>query len=79
MTAIDLTRDQCAALAGYLRNCVPNGYVPDSFDMIELLVLAHRALQAAAVAEDDLPVVRIPTKEELAQYARSSSPEGGVT
>lgn len=77
MTAIDLTRDQCAALAGYLRNCVPRGYVPDSFEMIELLVLAHRALQAAAIAEDDLPVVRIPTKEELEQLCPRQLPEGG--
>lgn len=77
MTAIDLTRDQCAALAGYLRNCVPSGYVPDSFEMIELLVLAHRALQAAAIAEDGLPVVRIPTKEELEQLCPRQLPEGG--
>lgn len=76
MTAIDLTRDQCAALADYLKERVEQCH--QGYDLIELLVLAQRALRNATKAKDGPPVVRIPTKEELAQYARSSSPEGGT-
>lgn len=52
MTAIDLTRDQCAALADYLRQLVNRG-MADGYDDIELLVLAQRALRNAAKAVGD--------------------------
>ncbi len=45
MTAIDLTRDQCAALADYLKERVELCH--QGYDLIELLVLARRALAAA--------------------------------
>lgn len=46
MTAIDLTRDQCAALADYLKERVELCH--QGYDLIELLVLAQRALRNAA-------------------------------
>lgn len=46
MTAIDLTRDQCAALANFLRRTVDRG-MDSGYDEIELLVLAQRALRNA--------------------------------
>ena len=52
MTAIDLTRDQCTALADYLRQLVNRG-MADGYDDIELLVLAQRALRNAAKAVGD--------------------------
>ena len=42
MTAIDLTHDQCAALANFLRRTVDRG-MDSGYDEIELLVLAQRA------------------------------------
>nr|DAJ73144.1 MAG TPA: hypothetical protein [Caudoviricetes sp.] len=52
MTAIDLTRDQCAALANFLRRTVDRG-TDSGYDEIELLVLAQRALRNAAKAVGD--------------------------
>ena len=49
MTAIDLTHDQCAALANFLRRTVDRG-MDSGYDEIELLVLAQRALRNAAKA-----------------------------
>ena len=76
MTAIDLTRDQCAALAGYLRHCVPNGCVPGSFDIIELLVLAQRALRNASKGIVDIGLKGAPGAEGC-NKPKSSTPEGG--
>lgn len=69
MTAIDLTRDQCAALANFLRRTVDRG-MDSGYDEIELLVLAQRALRNA-----DKPTVRVP----LCDVPKSSTPEGGGT
>ncbi len=76
MTEIDLTRDQCAALANYLRRTVDRG-VDSGYDEIELMVLAQRALRTAAKVTDEHPVVRIPTKEELEQLCPRQLSEGG--
>lgn len=47
MTRIDLNKAQCADLAIYLRGVLNNGMGAGSFDKIEMLVLARRALAAA--------------------------------
>lgn len=57
MTRVDLTRAQCAELANYLRGILNNGMGAGSFDKIEMLVLARRALAAA----EELPEVSVPT------------------
>ena len=67
MTEIDLTRDQCAALADFLRRTVDRG-MDSGYDEIELLVLAQRALRNAAK-----PTVRVP----LCDVPKSGTPEGG--
>lgn len=67
MTEIDLTRDQCAALADYLKKRVEVCH--QGYDLIELLVLAQRALRNAAK-----PTVRVP----LCDVPKSSTPEGGT-
>ena len=67
MTAIDLTHDQCAALANFLRRTVDRG-MDSGYDEIELLVLAQRALRSAAK-----PTVRVP----LCDVPKSGTPEGG--
>lgn len=69
MTAIDLTCDQCAALANFLRRTVDRG-MDSGYDEIELLVLAQRALRSAAK-----PTVRVP----LCDVPKSGTPEGGGT
>lgn len=69
MTAIDLTHDQCAALANFLRRTVDRG-MDSGYDEIELLVLAQRALRNAAK-----PTVRVP----LCDAPKSGAPEGGGT
>lgn len=56
MTRVDLTRAQCAELANYLRGILNNGMGAGSFDKIEVLVLARRALAAA----EELPEVSVP-------------------
>lgn len=58
MTRVDLTKAQCAELANYLRGVLNNGMGAGSFDKIEMLVLARRALAAA----EELPrtVARAP-------------------
>ena len=68
MTAIDLTRDQCAALADYLKERVELCH--QGYDLIELLVLAQRALRDAAK-----PAVHVP----LCDVLKSGTPEGGGT
>lgn len=47
VTRVDLTKAQCADLANYLRGVLNNGMGAGSFDKIEMLVLARRALAAA--------------------------------
>lgn len=64
-----MTRDQCAALADYLKErmeqCLHQGY-----DLIELLVLVQRALRNAAK-----PTVCVP----LCDVPKSGTPGGGGT
>lgn len=47
MTRVDLTRAQCVELANCLRGILNNGMGAGSFDKIEMLVLARRALMTA--------------------------------
>lgn len=68
MTAIDLTRDQCAALADYLKKRVEVCH--QGYDLIELLVLAQRALRNASRPIGPALVCVVP---------KSSTPEGGGT
>ena len=76
MTAIDLTRAQCAALANFLRRTVDRG-MDSGYDEIELLVLAQRALRNAAKAVGgslkELPNVI------ACDVPKSGTPEGGGT
>lgn len=67
MTAIDLTRDQCAALANFLRRTVDRG-MDSGYDEIELLVLAQRALRNASKPIGPALVCDEP---------KSGTPEGG--
>lgn len=83
MTAIDLTRDQCAALANFLRRTVDRG-MDSGYDEIELLVLAQRALRNAAKAVGDslreLPNVTSPGWPNCwpeMDVPKSGTPEGG--
>ncbi len=71
MTAIDLTREQCAALADYLRQLVNRG-MADGYDDIELLVLAQRALRNAAKTVGDSP-------KELPNVIACDVPKSGTT
>lgn len=68
MTAIDLTRDQCAALANFLRRTVDRG-MDSGYDEIELLVLAQRALRNASKPIGPALVCDVP---------KSGTPEGGT-
>lgn len=68
MTEIDLTRDQCAALANFLRRTVDRG-MDSGYDEIELLVLAQRALRNASKPIGLALVCDVP---------KSGTPEGGV-
>lgn len=76
MTAIDLTRDQCVALANFLRRTVDRG-MDSGYEEIELLVLAQRALRSASKALGDglkeLPNVI------ACDVPKSDTPEGGVS
>ena len=69
MTEIDLTRDQCAALANFLRRTVDRG-MDSGYDEIELLVLAQRALRSAVKPIGPALVCDVP---------KSGTPEGGGT
>lgn len=53
MTRVDLTKAQCVELANYLRSILNNGMGAGSFDKIEMLVLARRALMTS----EELPEV----------------------
>lgn len=68
MTEIDLTRDQCAALADYLKKRVEVCH--QGYDLIELLVLAQRALRNASKPIGPALVCDVP---------KSGTPEGGGT
>ena len=68
MTAIDLTRDQCAALADYLKERVELCH--QGYDLTELLVLAQRALRNASKPIGPALVCNEP---------KSGTPEGGGT
>lgn len=70
MTRIDLTKAQCAELANYLRGVLNNGMGAGSFDKIEMLVLARRALAAA----EELP--EVPRTVARGSAARKPQPEG---
>lgn len=77
MTRIDLTKAQCAALANYLRGILNNGMCAGSFDKIEMLVLARRALAAAAeLPEEPSVAARAPAtrKKRLEAASAASSP-----
>lgn len=67
MTAIDLTRDQCAALADYLKERVELCH--QGYDLTELLVLAQRALRNASKPIGPALVCDVP---------KSGTPEGGA-
>ena len=71
MTAIDLTRGQCAALANFLRRTVDRG-MDSGYDEIELLVLAQRALRNAAKTVGDSP-------KELPNVIACDVPKSGTT
>lgn len=75
MTAIDLTRDQCAALANFLRRTVDRG-MDSGYDEIELLVLAQRALRNAAKAVGD-SLKELPNVIAC-DVPKSGTPEGGA-
>lgn len=72
MTRVDLTKAQCAELANYLRGVLNNGMGAGSFDKIEMLVLARRALAAA----EELPEVS--SVAVRAPVARKPQPEDGL-
>lgn len=75
MTAIDLTRDQCAALADFLRRTVDRG-MDSGYDEIELLVLAQRALRSASKGIVDIGLKGAPGAEGRNE-PKSGMPEGG--
>lgn len=77
MTAIDLTRDQCAALANFLRRTVDRG-MDSGYDEIELLVLAQRALRNASKGIVDIGLKGAPGAEGRNE-PKSGTPEGGGT
>lgn len=77
MTAIDLTRDQCAALADYLRQLVNRG-MADGYDDIELLVLAQRALRNAIAGIEDVGL-KGPTGSEGCTVPKPGAQERGAT
>lgn len=70
MTIVDLTKAQCAELANYLRGILNNGMGAGSFDKIEMLVLARRALAAA----EELP--EVPSVASHAPAAQRQRPSG---
>lgn len=77
MTAIDLTRDQCVALANFLRRTVDRG-MDSGYDEIELLVLAQRALRNASKGIVDIGLKGAPGAEGRNE-PKSGTPEGGGT
>lgn len=72
VTAIDLTHDQCAALANFLRRTVDRG-MDSGYDEIELLVLAQRALRNASKG-----IVDIGLKGALGAEGRNEPKSGAL-
>lgn len=72
MTAIDLTRDQCAALANFLRRTVDRG-MDSGYDEIELLVLAQRALRNASKGIVDIGLKGASGASEAARFKRDTA------
>lgn len=70
MTAIELTRDQCAALANFLRRTVDRG-MDSGYDEIELLVLAQRALRNASKGIVDIGLKGAPDAEGRNEPSRA--------
>lgn len=77
MTRVDLTKAQCAELANYLRGILNNGMGAGSFDKIEMLVLARRAL-AAAEDLQEVSVPSIPPPEPANPAPPSTIPRSGA-
>lgn len=77
VTAIDLTHDQCAALANFLLRTVDRG-MDSGYDEIELLVLAQRALRSASKGIVDIGLKGAPGAEGRNE-PKSGTPEGGGT
>lgn len=75
VTAIDLTHDQCAALANFLRRTVDRG-MDSGYDEIELLVLAQRALRNASKGIVDIGLKGAPGAEGRNE-PKSGALEGG--
>lgn len=76
MTRVDLTKAQCAELANYLRGVLNNGMGAGSFDKIEMLVLARRALAAAEELPRTVahgPDTRKPQPEDASTAGSSAS------
>ena len=69
MTKIELTKAQCAELANYLRSVLNSGMGAGSFEKIEMLVLARRAL---LTAEELLEVPSVTARAPAAQRQRPS-------
>lgn len=76
MTAIDLNRDQCAALADYLKERVEQCH--QGYDLIELLVLAQRALRNAIAGIEDVGL-KGATGPEGCTAPKPGTLEGGGT
>ena len=78
VTKIDLTKEH-AELANYLRGILNNGMGAGSFDKIEMLVLARRALAAAEELPEassvaaHAPAARKPQPEDASTAGSSSS------
>lgn len=75
MTEIDLTRDQCAALADYLKKRVEVCH--QGYDLIELLVLAQRALRSAGKGIVDIGLKGAPGAEGRNEPKSGTPEEGG--
>lgn len=79
MTRVDLTKAQCAELANYLRGVLNNGMGAGSFDKIEMLVLARRALAAAEELPEassvaaHAPAARKPQPEDASEAGSPAS------
>ncbi len=79
MTRVDLTKAQCAELANYLRGVLNNGMGAGSFDKLEMLVLARRALAAAeelpgaSSVAAHAPAARKPQPEDASTAGSSAS------
>ncbi len=75
MTRVDLTKAQCTELANYLRGILNNGMGAGSFDKIEMLVPARRAL-AAAEELPEVSSVAARTPPARRQQSKDSSAAG---